>query len=89
MSFVCIQVKCQTSICRILYSTLSSATTLGQNGSGSDGSEGVLCIPQSARISGISPLDCLMSYPGHLLWRWGVSYLSAEMQLVYSTAPVN
>ena len=34
-------------------------------------------------IIGVSPSDCLVSYPGHLL---GVSYPFAEKQLVYSTA---
>ena len=34
-----------------------------------------------------SSSDCLMSYLGHLLERG--SYSSVEMQLVYSTAPVN
>ena len=47
--------------------TLSGATTLGLSGPGSDGNEGVLCIPQSSRITGASPSDCLMSYPGHSL----------------------
>ena len=27
----------------------------------------VLCIPQSSSITGTSPSDCLVSYPGHLL----------------------
>ena len=67
--------------------TLSVATTLGQSGPGSDGNEVVLRIPQSSSISGTSPLDCLVSYPGHSL-EWG-SCPSAEMQLVYSTAPAN
>ena len=40
-------------------------------------------IPQSSNITGASLLDRLMSYPGDLL---GKSYLSAEIQLVYSTA---
>ena len=31
--------------------TLSGATTLGQSGPGSDGNEGVLCIPQSSSIN--------------------------------------
>ena len=56
--------------------TLSSATTLGQSEPGSDGNEGVLCIPQSSSITEASPSDCLVSYPGHLL---GESYPSAEM----------
>ena len=65
--------------------TLSSATTPGQSGPGSNGNERVLRIPQSPSITGTSPSDCLMSYPGYLL---GVgSYSFAEVQSVYSTAP--
>ena len=44
--------------------------------------KGVLCITQSSSITEASS-DCLVSYPGHLL---GESYLSAEMQSVYSAA---
>ena len=40
---------------------------------GSDDYEGVLHIPQSSSITGALPLDCLTSYPGHLLCVWGVS----------------
>ena len=46
----------------------------------SNGNEEVLYVPQSCR-TGASPSDALVSYPGHL------SYPSAEMQTVYSTAP--
>ena len=67
--------------------TLFSATTLGQSGSGSNGNEGVLHIPQSSRITEAATTDCLISYPGHLLEEG--SYASAEMQSVYSTAPAN
>ena len=63
--------------------TLSGITTLGQSGPGSDGNEGVLRIPQSSSITGTSPSDCLISYPGHSL---GGCYPSAEVQSVYSTA---
>ena len=49
---------------------------------GINGNEGVLYIPQSSR-TGASPSDCLVSCPGHSLEE---SYLSAEMQSVYSTA---
>ena len=66
--------------------TLSDATTAGQIGPGCDGNEGVLCIPQNFSIPGASPSDCLVSYAGHSL---GVSYLSAEMQSMYSAAPAN
>ena len=48
--------------------TLSGATTLGQSWSGSDGNEGVPYFPQSCIITGTSPSDCLVSYPGH---SWG------------------
>ena len=46
---------------------LSGATTPGQSGPGSDGNEGVLCIPQSPSITGTSSSDCLVSLPGHSL----------------------
>ena len=48
------------------------------------------CIPQSSSITGASPSDCLVSYPGHVLLLVVVeSSLSAEMQLVYSTVPAD
>ena len=56
----------------------------GQSGPGSDGNEGVLCIPQSSSNVGTSQWDCLVSYPGH---SFGGSYPSAEKQSEYSTAP--
>ena len=62
--------------------TLSGATPPGQSWLGSDGNEGVLCIPQSSSITGAS--DCLVSSSGHSS---GESYPSAEMQSVYSAAP--
>ena len=46
--------------------TLSGATTLGQNGLGSNGNKGVLHIPQISK-AGAMLLDCLESYVGHLL----------------------
>ena len=64
--------------------TLSGAITPGQSGPESDGNEGVLCIPQSSSMTGISPTIVL--YLGHLL---EVSYPSAKKQPVYSTAPVD
>ena len=66
--------------------TLSSATTPNQSGPGSDGNEGVLRIPQSSSVAGTSPLDLLVSYPGHSLEE---SYTSAEKQSVFSTAPAD
>ena len=53
---------------------LSGATTPGQSGPGSDGNEGVLRIPQSSSIAGISPSDCL----GHSLGWGGVLPLCKE-----------
>ena len=58
---------------------LSGATNPGQSRPGSDGNEGVFCIPQSSS-------DCLLSYQDTLYWEF---YPSAEMQSVYSTAPAN
>ena len=66
--------------------TLSGATTPGESDPESDGTEGVLRIPQSSNIIGASPTDCLVSYLGHSL---GESYPSAEKQSVYSTAPAD
>ena len=68
--------------------TLTGTTTLGQSGSGSNGTKGVFHIPQSSR-TGTSPSDCLVSYAGHSFVERG-SYSTAEVQLAYSTAfPVN
>ena len=64
-------------------SALSGATSPGQSGPGSDGNEGVLCIPKNSSITGASPSNCLVSYPGYSL---AGSYPSAEMKSVYSAA---
>ena len=48
------------------YTTGTSWTSV-QSGPGSDGNEGVLCIPRSSCITGTSLSDCLVSYPGHPL----------------------
>ena len=66
--------------------TLSSAITPSQSAPWSNDNDEVLCISQSSSITRVSPLNYLMSYPGHLL---GESYLSVEMQSVYSAAPVD
>ena len=50
---------------------------------GGNVNEGVLCIPQSSIITGTLPSYCFELYPGHSM---GWSYLSVEMQSVYSTA---
>ena len=46
--------------------TLTGSTTLRQSEPGSNGNEGILHILQSSR-TGVSPLDGLVSYPGHSL----------------------
>ena len=46
---------------------LSYATIPSLSGPGSNGNEGVLCIPQNSSITGTSPSDYLVSYPGHSL----------------------
>ena len=51
----------------LLYRSLSGATIRGHSGPGSISNEGVLRIPQMPSISGTSPSDCLVSYPGHSL----------------------
>ncbi len=60
-------ISTQFSSIRPIDSTLSGATTPGQSGPGSDGNEGVLCIPQSSSFTGTSPSDGLVSCPGHFL----------------------
>ena len=65
---------------------LSGAPTPGQSGPGSDGNEGVLCIPQSTSITVASQSDCSVSYPRY---PFGEYYPSAEMQSVYSAAPAD
>ena len=52
----------------------SGATILGQSRPGSNGNKGVLLISQSSSMTGASPSDCFVSYPGHSLRQ---SYLSA------------
>ena len=65
---------------------LSIAIIQGQSGPGSDGNKGLLRILQSSSITGGSPSDCLVSYPGNSS---GESDPSAEMQSVHSAAPVD
>ena len=65
---------------------LTGTTTPDQSGTGSNGNERVLHIPQSSRTRA-SPSDCLVSYLGHPLGRR--SYSSADMQTGYSTVPAD
>ena len=70
-----------------MHQTHSDATTQGLSGPGSDGSEGVLHIPQSSSITGTSPSDCLVSYSGHLLE--GVLTLYRDAVSVFYSRLVN
>ena len=63
------------------------ATTPGQSGPGSNDNEEALRISQSSSIAGTSPSHCLVSRTLGVCV--GGSYLSAEMQSVYSTAPAD
>ena len=76
----------QHDMMMMMMKTLLAATTPGQMGPKSDGNEEVLCIPQSSSITGASPSDFLVSYPGHSL---AGSYYSAEIQSVYSTVLID
>ena len=60
--------------------------TLDQTGPKSNDNEEVLHIFQSSNITGASPSDSLVSYPGH---SWRKSYPSVEMQSAYSIAPAD
>ena len=62
--------------------TLLGATTLGQSGLGSDDNEEVLHILQSSSITGASPSDYLMSYPGHLLGQ-GLPFCEDAVSVFY------
>ena len=66
---------------------ISSATTLGLSGPGSNGNERVFHIPQCSSNTGTSPSDYLVSYPRHSLGRG--SYPAAEKQSMYFTAPAD
>ena len=77
----------QLSISHLFVLSVIDTFSCYQSGPGSDGNKELLCIPQSFSITGASPSDCLVSYPGHSLEEG--SYLSAEKQLMYSTAPAN
>ena len=57
----------QISSLKPIDRVLSGATTPGQCRPWSDGNEGALRISQSSSISGTSPADCLVSYPGEVL----------------------
>ena len=70
-----------------MVETYQMHTTPGKSRPESYGNERLLHIPQNSSVTGASPSDCLVSYPGHTV---GLrDYPSAEMQLVCSTAPAD
>ena len=83
------RISMQFSSIQLTDRALSDATIPGQSGPGSNGNEGVLRTPKTLSITGTSSLDCLVSYLGHSLGGGGGSFLSAEVQSVYSTTPAN
>ena len=62
--------------------SLTDTSTQNQKGLRRNGNGGFLHIPKRFR-TGASSLNCFVLYPGHSL---GESYLTAEMQIAYSTA---
>ena len=68
-----------------IYDTQTGTFTPSPSGPGSNSYEEVLPILQSSK-TGASLSDSLVSFPEHSL---EVSYISAEMQSTYSTAPVD
>ena len=65
-------ISIQFSSIQPIDKALSSATTLEQSGPISNGNEEVLCIPQSSRIIGTSPSDCLVDIQDTRWWGEGV-----------------
>ena len=60
------QLNDQTVIFLIIqFSTSHLFALLGESEPGSNSNEGLHQMPQSSSITGASPSDCLMSYPGH------------------------
>ena len=74
----------QFSSILLIDRTLSGATTPGQSGSGSDGNERVLHIPQSSSITGTFPSDCLVSYPEQSLVGGVFSLCRGAVSIFYS-----
>ena len=65
---------------------LSGATIPGKSGPENNGKKGVLRIPQSSSITGTSPSDCFVSYPGHSL-RWGRTPLQRISRCILEPQP--
>ena len=63
---------------------LSAATTPDQIGPGSDGSEGVLRIPQSSSITATSPWVCLVSHQDTRWWGGVLPLCREAVSIFYS-----
>ena len=57
-------------------------------GPGSNGNERLLCIPQSSSITGTSPSDCLVSYPG-CLWEGVLPLCRDAVSVFYSPSQLD
>ena len=68
--------------------TITGSTIPGQSGPERNSNKGVHHTSQSTR-NGVSSLNGLVSYPGHSFGGGEGILPSAEMQLAYSTAPVD
>ena len=64
--------------------TLSGATTPDQSRPGSDSNERVQHLPQSSSITGTSPSDCLVPYPGQSLARGFLPLCRVPVDVFYS-----
>ena len=67
-----------------IHRTISGATTPGQNRLGTDGTEGVLRIPQGFRITRASASDCLVSYQDTHLVDGVLSLCRGAVSVFYS-----
>ena len=77
-------ISTQISFIKPIDRALPGTAIPGQSGPVSDGIKGVLCIPQSSRIIEASPSDCLVSYPGHTLWRVSYPFSRGAIGIFYS-----
>ena len=66
---------------------LSGANIPGQSGPGSNRNEGIFCIPRNTSITGTSPLECLVSYPGHSFGGKGYISLQRHSQCILQLQP--
>ena len=78
-------ISSQFSSIWLIDRTLLGATTLGQNGPGSGGNEGLLHIPQRSSITGGWPSNCLVSYIQ--VTRSGVLTLCRDAACVFILQP--